>query len=315
MKGRVLSLLAGPLLASLARAGVEITKCCPEGQELLLQENLCSNRTEDLQLWGKFPPKVFSLDAGAFVTETLVVGATSLPRCEEGETLRRLERAEESEESEERFLILSEDRTLFLPGQTASYPSFCLDSGGGLTVALVCSPDPALQCRHSVCVSSCCPDSMVFSPLAEDCVFSENYTLRPPFPAPASPPSFLLLHGQPQCEVQLYHQEEFRLREDGQLEVEQHLLNTSQYCLQDSGPGQESSLVARVCQPGSDQQRATLDVISRKLTPALLIISEIFLLLTFVLHVIVPEFRKQMFGGCQSGYVRLRIFVYFIKQQ
>ena len=183
MKGRVLSLLAGLLLASLARAGVEITKCCPEGQELLLQENLCSNRTEDLQLWGKFPPKVFSLDAGAFVTETLVVGATSLPRCEEGETLRRLERAEESEESEERFLILSEDRTLFLPGQTASYPSFCLDSGGGVTVALVCRPDPSLQCRHSVCVSSCCPASMVFSPLAEDCVFSENYTLRPPFPA------------------------------------------------------------------------------------------------------------------------------------
>ena len=39
-------------------------------------------------------------------------------------------------------------------------------------------------------------------------------------------------------------------------------------------------------------------VISTKLTPALLIISEVFLLLTFVLHAIVPEFRKQMFGGC-----------------
>ena len=37
-------------------------------------------------------------------------------------------------------------------------------------------------------------------------------------------------------------------------------------------------------------------MVSSKVTPTLLIISEVFLLLTFVLHVIVPDFRKQMFG-------------------
>ena len=298
------------LLATLATAGagVEITKCCPEGQQLL-EENQCANTTEDHQSWGKFPPKVFSLDAGAFVTETFVVGATALPRCQEGEAVQRLERAGESEES---FLILYEDRTLFLTGETASYPTYCLDSGvGGASVALVCTPHPATHCHHSVCVSSCCPESMLFSPNTSDCVFSPHYSLAPPFSAP--PPSFLLLHGHPQCEVQVYSREEFRLREDGRLEVEhnhhQHLLNTSQYCLQDiAGPQLESSrMVARVCRPDSDQERDTLDVISRKLTPALLIISEVFLLLTFVLHVIVPEFRKQMFGGCQSNPVYLYI--------
>ena len=317
-----LGLLGVSLLATLATAGVEITKCCPRGHHLLLGEIQCSNTTEegrleDLQIWGKFPPKIFSLDAGAFVTETFVVGETSLPRCGEGETVRRLEREEDSDDS---FLILYEDRTLFLTRDTTSYPDYCLDhSGVGVvTTALVCTPDPALQCLHSVCVSSCCPDSTVWDPLAEDCVVSENSensTLLPPFSDPASPPSYHLLSGHPQCELQTYSQEEFRLRDDGQLEIEHHhqhhLINTSQYCLHQTGPAQNSSMVAKVCKPGSDQQtRATLDVISRKLTPALLIISEIFLLLTFVLHVIVPEFRKQMFGGwlCPQLNGQLRIF-------
>ena len=325
MNHRAMSLLVVSLLASLARAGVEITKCCPAGQ-LLLADNQCSNTTEghheDLEIWGRFPPKIFSTEAGSYVTETFVVGGTSLPRCEEGETLRRLERREDTEDS---FLILYEDRTLFLTRDSTIYPDYCLDSSlgltPGLTTALVCTPDPSLQCLHSVCVSSCCPASTVWDPRAEDCVYSENSTeLLPPFTDAANPPSYHLLSGLPQCQVQIYHPGEFRLREDGQLEIELHhllhLLNTSQYCLQHTEP--DSGVSARVCQPGSDQQRARLDVISRKLTPALLIISEIFLLLTFVLHVIVPEFRKQMFGGCQSfqpDHVRLAIFLYFISQQ
>ena len=316
-----MSVLGVSLLSTLVTAGVEITKCCPRGQQLQLGENLCTNTTGDLEIWGKFPPKIFSLDAGTFVTETFVVGGTSLPRCGEGETVRRLEREEASDDS---FLILYEDRTLFLTSDTTSYPDYCLDQSdvGVVTTALVCRPDPALQCQHSVCVSSCCQDWTVWDPLAEDCVASENSensTLLPPFSDPASPPSYHLLVGHPQCELQIYSQEEFRLRDDGQLEIEHHhqhhLINTSQYCLLQSGPAQNSSMVAKVCKPASDQQ-ATLDVISRKLTPALLIISEVFLLLTFVLHVIVPEFRKQMFGGCQLDHVRpsqaLNISIFYL---
>ena len=60
--------------------------------------------------------------------------------------------------------------------------------------------------------------------------------------------------------------------------------------------GGEVRLVARVCDLSDPEVRRDLEVISGKLTPALLIISEVFLLITFVLHAIVPEFRKQLFG-------------------
>ena len=60
--------------------------------------------------------------------------------------------------------------------------------------------------------------------------------------------------------------------------------------------GDEVRLVARVCDLANPEDRRVIEVISSKLTPALLIISEVFLLITFVLHAIVPEFRKQLFG-------------------
>ena len=52
----------------------------------------------------------------------------------------------------------------------------------------------------------------------------------------------------------------------------------------------------QVCDQTSPYQREVLAIISSNIVPALLIISEVFLLITFVLHVIVPDFRKQMFG-------------------
>ena len=51
-----------------------------------------------------------------------------------------------------------------------------------------------------------------------------------------------------------------------------------------------------MCDQTSSEERDLLKLVSTNLTPALLIISEVFLLLTFVLHVVVPDFRKQMFG-------------------
>ena len=50
-----------------------------------------------------------------------------------------------------------------------------------------------------------------------------------------------------------------------------------------------------MCDQAPSQDREVLAAISKTITPVLLIISEVFLL-TFVLHIIVPDFRKQMFG-------------------
>ena len=80
------------------------------------------------------------------------------------------------------------------------------------------------------------------------------------------------------------------------INIGHHVLDIDQYCLEEVDTGQELKMIAKVCDVTSPDDQQLLDVISSKLTPALLIISEVFLLFTFILHVIVPEFRKQMFG-------------------
>jgi hypothetical protein len=45
-----------------------------------------------------------------------------------------------------------------------------------------------------------------------------------------------------------------------------------------------------------ESELAVYSALSRHVMPSLLILSEIFLFLTFLLHVLVPEFRKPIFG-------------------
>ena len=298
------------LVSSPSSGGVEITRCCPGLQVLSEDVNTCLDSPQDSQQTFMFPPKIYSVEAGEYVNETFVVRNTSVPRCEEGEILTRLVSDALTEDS---FVLLSEESSLFLPADTSTHSAYCLESVLGPeagTAALVCVADPALQCQHTVCVSSCCPEKMLVDLEQGDCVYSHNYSLLPPFRDGAAPQHYLMVTGEPQCDVHVYNQEEFLLGDDGQLEIDHHSLNISQYCIQDIQQGDDTALIAKVCYQGDEQQRARLEIISRKLTPALLIISEIFLLLTFVLHVIVPEFRKQMFGGwlCPQLNGQLRIF-------
>ena len=106
----------------------------------------------------------------------------------------------------------------------------------------------------------------------------------------------------PECEATLVYEEAAQLSLDTSgLRLGHHSLGPAHYCLEDEvTEAGQLRLVARVCQlaEAGAPDSSLRAVISTKLTPALLIISEVFLLLTFVLHAIVPEFRKQMFGGC-----------------
>jgi hypothetical protein len=45
-----------------------------------------------------------------------------------------------------------------------------------------------------------------------------------------------------------------------------------------------------------ESELAVYSALSGHVMPSLLILSEIFLFLTFLLHVLVPEFRKPIFG-------------------
>ena len=53
---------------------------------------------------------------------------------------------------------------------------------------------------------------------------------------------------------------------------------------------------ARVCTLTLEEHSNRIETVNGNIIPALLIISECCLFLTFLLHVIVPEFRRQIFG-------------------
>ena len=131
----------------------------------------------------------------------------------------------------------------------------------------------------------------------EQCVFREDYELQPPIKDNLLIKSVSTVHGEPECNTTVLYDDpsQFYLTSAG-LHLHHHVLLSHQYCLEDVDAGDEVRLVARVCDLANPEDRRVIEVISSKLTPALLIISEVFLLITFVLHAIVPEFRKQLFG-------------------
>ena len=62
-------------------------------------------------------------------------------------------------------------------------------------------------------------------------------------------------------------------------------------------------MVAHVCHQATTDQRQLLEEISSNVIAALLLISEFFLFVTFVLHLLVSELRKQMFGWMKMSMV------------
>jgi len=65
----------------------------------------------------------------------------------------------------------------------------------------------------------------------------------------------------------------------------------------------ERTTVARVCEQSTPEHRQLLQSISSNIIPALLLISELFLFVTFILHILVLELRKQIFGWMKMSMV------------
>ena len=147
------------------------------------------------------------------------------------------------------------------------------------------------------CVSLCCPDQMVVNITIGHCVYREDYKLQPPVSDDVVPEQLVSVHGEPRCDkTTVYDDMSQVLVTRHGLHIGHHVVDIDQYCLEEIDTGHELKMVAKVCDTSDPDDRQLLYVLSSKLTPALLIISEVFLLFTFILHVIVPEFRKQMFG-------------------
>ena len=65
----------------------------------------------------------------------------------------------------------------------------------------------------------------------------------------------------------------------------------------------ERKTIARVCDLTTPEHRQLLQKISSNIIAALLLISELFLFVTFVLHLLVSELRRQIFGWMKMSMV------------
>ena len=209
---------------------------------------------------------LFSVEAERFVAEIVEeADAPQLPACNSSLELRT---------ATTEFVILAGTAELFVTESSNTYTDFCLDSHENETAAVYCSPGP--DCAPGVvCLSAC----------------SAGDTTPPPG---SLPPGYALAPRPPACPALLpFAADEFTLEDDGTIQLGQHTIHPGRYCLQ---LGEKGGLEALVCDTVDIEHRTLLAFLASSVTPVLLIISEIFLLLTFVLHVIVPELRKQMFG-------------------
>ena len=111
--------------------------------------------------------------------------------------------------------------------------------------------------------------------------------------------------GIPQCEAgevlsSILNELFVLIAEQEMLFVMKDSSTYSNFCVDDvQSIGRTVGSIALFCElsdKADSQDTDVLITISNQVTPALLIISEVFLLLTFVLHVIVPDIRKHMFG-------------------
>jgi len=282
---------------------LKITKCC---QDVVTSIDLatltCYPATTNTPAFQDNSPKIFSLQAESYVNHPLEVSRTGIPQCQPGQVLTSISLVGDNDE---KFVLLAEDQSLFVTKDSSTHSDYCVDESqsAGVRVgstALFCIPDPELVCSSKLCIPTCCPQEMVLDESVGHCIYKQGYTLEPTFVDRAYNPvsiinkdDYVLIEGEPECNTHTYQGGEFNLMDDGLLHIGHHVFNYSQYCLEEEDHG---NMRAKVCDQTSSDQREILSLISTNITPALLIISEVFLLLTFVLHVIVPDFRKQMFG-------------------
>ena len=141
---------------------VTVPGCCPPGSLLSLEPPYsCEAAAGDTEAAGaQLRPKIFSLEAEAFINEALEVAGGGVPECGAGE---RRHAAVISAESEEEFVIVAEDGSIFLAADSSTRTRYCLAAAAGGVAAVYCAPDPRARCGEAVCAALCCPPHMVAS--------------------------------------------------------------------------------------------------------------------------------------------------------
>ena len=240
------------LLLLVTTESVNITKCCEESVASIDLEYLsCRPTLPDQPPFPKIRPKIFSLQSETYVSQEVLVTSTGIPRCQAGQVLTSSSLLGDHDEE---FVLLAEEKTLFIKKDSSTQSDFCVDdvqsSGVAIgSIALFCVPDPELVCSTKYCVSTCCPEEMMMDKMLGHCKYRQGYELQPPFVDKAYNPvtimsrtDYVLLHGEPACNTHVYHGRsgaaaEFHLVDDGLLHIGHHVLNHTEYCLEEVDDG------------------------------------------------------------------------------
>lgn len=302
-----------------------VSLCCPEGQALLtngtcypsdaaLNVPLSMEVEDQLLTW--------QIDASSVVTNL---------SCSPADTYyRRLSAANVSLVYDPRGVMLQ-----WLPPTLTNLPidrrEYCV--GVEVTAGhapqhatLFCYKDRAAEhrelCHNVTCVRKCCPDHAVMRGVECIDVHDAHMEWTPTFHhlgslSPGAPPpeDLALVHGMPICDsifkMQPYESDEdrFYLLEDGTLMVPafSSAFPATMYCLDNfidsNHPIAEHPLVCF-------QDRTKCNSVQFVAYPALLAISCVFLTVTLLVYVSVPELHAKVHGKCLVSHVTALLFAY-----
>ena len=124
---------------------VNVTRCCDENHGWNRELATCIT-SDSTTSQSHFTPKIYSIEAEAFVNEEIKIVATGIPSCSTSEKLQSITVNAENDES---FVIISDDNSLFISSDASTYKDYCINNGDGekAVVALYCVEDLRKVCK------------------------------------------------------------------------------------------------------------------------------------------------------------------------
>ncbi|XP_066952174.1 uncharacterized protein [Macrobrachium rosenbergii] len=302
-----------------------VPRCCPKGQSLDAKGQCITQGATN------FSPPIRVLDQVMTWPE------------EDAELVKNIA----CRESEDTLVLELGNSTLFLdyhqsmPFLKGSSPfvirhqqgnlSYCVgvDSQNKVYSAKLCYKDPKKdhqeKCQGNVCVRKCCKDYEYPSldgcqPYPSDNITLFNPTYHDPytFSKVDEPENVTLVHGLPLCKefFQLRPHEEsddtFFLLQNGYLHASAFPdpYPPTDYCIDSFvDPDQGILMMPLVCFHEEDKN-AICENLQKYLYPALLIVSIVFLGVTLVVYIFVPELHAKVHGKCLLSHVSALLMAY-----
>ena len=153
-------------------SSVNVTKCCDENQVWSKESGKCFP-SDNYTSQSHFTPKIYSIEAEAFVNEEIKIAATGIPSCS---TSEKLQSVIVDAGDDEAFVIISDDNSLFLASDTSTHEEYCINNIGdeNVLVALFCVEDSTKVCKIGIEVTLKISKLKFTPPLLALCLYSIN---------------------------------------------------------------------------------------------------------------------------------------------